>query len=185
METETKQRLIMDKKFITPRMLFIITAILAAAFMRLVPHWPNFTPVAAIALFSGTYISRKAFAFVIPMVAMLLSDLFLGFHSTMIAVYAAFGITVLIGFALRNRVKFGSVALASVASSVIFFLITNFGSWLSGMMPYPMNFSGLMMAYTAGIPFFNNGLMGDLLYSTVLFGGFYLVGLKFPSLVKA
>lgn len=166
-------------------MVLIFVAILTAAFMRLIPHWPNFTPVAAIALFSGTYISRKSLALLIPLSALLLSDLVLGFHSTMIAVYAAFGITVLVGFWLHNRVKFGNIALASVFSSVTFFLITNFGSWISGMMPYPMNFSGLMMAYSAGIPFFNNGLLGDLFYNTILFGGFFLVGIRYPSLVKA
>ncbi len=174
----------MSKNFFTPRMVLIYLAILTAAFMRLIPHWPNFTPVAAIALFSGAFISRKSLALVVPFAALFISDLFLGFHSTMIAVYAAFGITVLTGFWLRNRVKAGNVVLASVFSSVVFFLITNFGSWMSGMMPYPMDFSGLMMAYTAGIPFFNNGLLGDLFYSTVLFGGFYLVGLRFPSLAK-
>ncbi len=166
-------------------MVLIFVAILAAAFMRLVPHWPNFTPVAAMALFSGAFISRKSLAVVVPFSALLLSDLILGFHSTMIAVYASFGITVMVGFWVRNRVKFGNIAMASVFSSVVFFLITNFGSWMSGMMPYPMNLSGLMMAYSAGIPFFNNGLIGDLFYNTIFFGGFYLVGVRFPSLVKA
>jgi hypothetical protein len=175
----------MNNKLFSPRMVLIFVAILAAAFMRLIPHWPNFTPVAAIALFSGTYINRKSFALLVPFSALLLSDLFLGFHSTMVAVYAAFGITVLVGFWLRNRVKFGNIVLASVFSSITFFLITNFGAWMTGMMPYPMNFSGLMMAYSAGIPFFNNGLMGDLFYNTVLFGSFYLIGIRFPSLVKA
>lgn len=175
----------MNNKLFSPRMVLIFVAILAAAFMRLIPHWPNFTPVAAIALFSGTYISRKSFALLVPFSALLLSDLFLGFHSTMVAVYAAFGITVLVGFWLRNRVKFGNIAMASVFSSIAFFLITNFGAWMTGMMPYPMNFSGLMMAYSAGIPFFNNGLMGDLFYNTILFGSFYLIGIRFPSLVKA
>ncbi|MBK6963751.1 MAG: hypothetical protein IPH20_07305 [Bacteroidales bacterium] len=175
----------MNSKLITPRMVLIFVAILTAAFMRLIPHWPNFTPVAAIALFSGTYISRKSLALLIPLSALLLSDLVLGFHSTMVAVYAAFGITVLVGFWLHNRVKFGNIAMASVFSSVTFFLITNFGSWVSGMMPYPMDFSGLMMAYAAGIPFFNNGLLGDLFYNTILFGGFFLVGIRYPSLVKA
>jgi hypothetical protein len=174
----------MNNKFFTPRMILISTAILTAAFMRLVPHWPNFTPVAAIALFSGANISRKSVAFLVPFAAMFISDFFLGFHSTMLTVYAAFGITVLIGFWLNSRVKAGNVVLASVFSSVVFYLITNFGSWISGMMPYPMNFSGLMEAYAAGIPFFNNGLLGDLFYNTILFGGFYLVGLRFPKLVR-
>ncbi|MFH1119734.1 MAG: DUF6580 family putative transport protein [Bacteroidota bacterium] len=174
----------MNNKFFTPRMMLILTAILTAAFMRLVPHWPNFTPVAAIALFSGANISRKSLAFLIPLAAMLISDVILGFHSTMIAVYAAFSITVLVGFRLSGRIRAGNIVLASVLSSVIFYLVTNFGSWYSGMMPYPKNFSGLMEAYAAGIPFFNNGLLGDLFYNTILFGGFYLVGQRYPKLLR-
>jgi len=175
----------MNNKLFSPRMMLIVTAILTAAFMRLGAHWPNFTPVAAIALFSGANISRKSLAFLIPVAAMLISDLFLGFHATMIAVYAAFGITVLTGIWLSNRMKTGNVALASVFSSVVFFIITNFGSWLSGMMPYSKDISGLMQAYAAGVPFFNNGLLGDLFYNAILFGGFYLLGLRFPKLIKA
>lgn len=175
----------MDKKFITPRMILVVTAIVAAVVMRLIPHWPNFTPVAAIALFGGAYITRKSLAFLLPVAALFISDLFLGFHSTMVAVYVGMMITVGLGMALRNRVKAGNVVIASLVSSVIFFLITNFASWLSGMMPYSPDFSGLMMAYAAGIPFFNNGMLGDLFYSTVLFGGFYLIALRYPSLAKA
>ena len=174
----------MDKKFFTPRMILVGMAIIAAVMMRLIPHWPNFTPVAAIALFGGAYISRKSLAFLLPVAAMLISDLFLGFHSTMIAVYLGMIITVMIGITLRNRVKAGNVVIASLVSSVIFFLITNFASWMSGMMPYSLDFSGLMQAYIAGIPFFNNGLLGDLFYSTVFFGGFYLITQRYPSLAK-
>jgi len=175
----------MDKKLITPRMILVVTAIVAAVTMRLIPHWPNFTPVAAIALFGGAYINRKSLAFLMPIAAMLISDLFLGFHATMFAVYIGMTITVMLGIALRNRVKTGNVVVASLVSSIIFFLITNFASWLSGMMPYPLDFNGLMMAYAAGIPFFNNGLLGDLFYNTILFGSFYLITQRYPALAKA
>lgn len=175
----------MENKFFTPRTILIFAAIFGAAIMRLLPHWPNFTPVAAMALFGGVYISRKALAFIIPLAAMFLSDLIIGFHSTMVAVYVGVIITVLIGLGLKNRVKAGNVVIASLISSVIFFLITNFGAWMSGLMPYSKDFSGLVQAYIAGIPFFNNGLMGDLFYSTVFFGGFYLVTKRYPSLVKS
>jgi hypothetical protein len=175
----------MNPRNFSPRMLLIVTAILAAVFMRLLPHWPNFTPVAAIALFSGAHISRKSLAFLIPFAAMFISDIFLGFHATMIAVYAAFGITVLTGIWLGSRVKTGNIAIASIFSSVVFFILTNFGSWLTGMMPYSMDAAGLMQAYAAGVPFFNNGLLGDLFYNTILFGGFYLIGIRFPKLVRA
>ncbi len=175
----------MEKKLLTTRTIFVISAIVIAAFMRLIPHWPNFTPVAAIALFGGAYLNRKALAFLIPVAAMLISDLFLGFHSAMLAVYAALIITVFIGLRLGKNVKAGYVGIASLSSSVIFFLITNFASWMMGAMPYSRDFSGLMQAYVAGIPFFNNGVLGDLFYSTILFGGFYLVSKRYPSLAKA
>lgn len=175
----------MENKILNPRTILIFVAILFAAVMRLLPHWPNFTPVAAMALFGGAYINRKAMAFLVPLAAMFVSDLIIGFHSTMLVVYAGVIITVLIGFGLRSRVKAGNVVIASVISSVVFFLITNFGAWMSGLMPYTKDFSGLLTAYAAGIPFFNNGLMGDLLYSTVFFGSFYLVTKRYPSLAKA
>ncbi|MFA6949590.1 MAG: DUF6580 family putative transport protein [Lentimicrobiaceae bacterium] len=175
----------MEKKFFTSRMIFVITAILVAAVMRLIPHWPNFTPVAAIAIFGGAYINRKVLAFILPVAAMLISDLIIGFHTTMLAVYAGMLISVGIGMMLRNRVKAGNVVIASVVSSVIFFLITNFAAWYTGLMPYTRDFAGLVQAYIAGVPFFNNGLLGDLFYSTVLFGSFYLVSRRVPSMVQA
>lgn len=174
----------MENKFFTSRMIFVITAILVAVVMRLIPHWPNFTPVAAIAIFGGAYINRKALAFILPIIAMLISDLIIGFHTTMIAVYAGMIAAVGIGMLLRNRVKAGNVAIASVSSSVIFFLITNFAAWYTGLMPYSRDFSGIIQSYVAGIPFFSYSLLGDMFYSTVLFGSFYLVSRRVPSMVN-
>jgi hypothetical protein len=175
----------MNKSLITPRFLFIISVIAGAAFLRLIPHWPNFTPIAGIALFGGTYLGRKHLAFIIPFAAMLFSDLLLGFHQTMLAVYASFALIVCIGFLLRNRVGIITVLSASVTSSLIFYLVTNFAAWQSGMMPYPMNFNGLVEAYVAGLPFLNNGILGDLFYNSVFFGGFYLVTQKYPQLSRS
>lgn len=175
----------MNKTSITPRFIVIVTVIFAAALLRLIPHWPNFTPIAGIALFAGTYVGRKHLALIIPFAAMLLSDLFLGLHQTMLAVYLSFALIVGIGFLLRKRVGVLSVFSASIVSSLLFFLVTNFAAWQSGMMPYPMNFIGLIEAYTAGLPFLNNGIMGDLFYNTVFFGGFYLVTQKYPQLARS
>ena len=165
-------------------MIFVISAILFAVVMRLLPHWPNFTPVAAIAIFGGAYISRKSLAYLLPILAMFISDLIIGFHGTMLAVYLGMAFAAFIGIQLRNRVKIGNVALASVASSVVFFIITNFASWYTGLMPYTRDFAGLMNAYIAGVPFFNTSLVGDLFYSGVLFGSFYLISRRVPSLVN-
>lgn len=183
----------MKEKLITPRFIFIVSVIVFGAFMRLIPHWPNFTPIAAMALFGGTYFSRKYLAFIIPMAAMFLSDLIIGLHNNMIAVYIAFAITVMIGFLLSKKVNTGNVILAALSSSVIFFLITNFASWLV-MGLYPLNFAGLMQSYLAGLMFFNDGSMGvsfflnsvisTLLYSGIFYSVFYLAQLRYPALVK-
>ncbi len=84
---------------------------------------------------------------------------------------------------LKNRVKIGSLLLASVSSSVLFFVITNFAVWI-GSPFYPQNFAGLLESYTAGLPFLNNGVLGDLFYNTLFFGAFYLAQQRFPVLAK-
>ena len=174
----------MSKSSVSPRFLVILTVIFTAAFMRLIPHWPNFTPIAGIALFGGTFIGRKHLAFIIPLAAMLLSDLFLGLHQTMLAVYISFSLIVGIGFLLRKRVGVITVLSASIVSSLLFFLVTNFAAWQSGLMPYPMNFNGLIACCAAGLPFLNNGILGDLFYNTLFFGGFYFITQKFPQLAR-
>jgi len=174
----------MNKAEFTPRFLLIFGIIIAGAMLRLIPHWPNFTPIAAMALFGGTYLKRKELAFIIPMVAMLISDAIIGFHEVMFPVYAAFMVIVFIGFRLRSRVNTLNVVTASLLSSVLFFLITNFASWLTGMMPYAPGFPGLMQAYIAGLPFFFNGLMGDFFFNGLFFGAFYLLTSKVPVFFK-
>jgi hypothetical protein len=181
----------MDKKIFTPRFVFIIATIFTAAALRLIPHWPNFTPVAAMALFGGAYFSKKYLAFIVPLAAMFLSDLILGFHASMPAVYIAFAITVLIGMLVARHPKALNIAGAAVASTLIFFLITNFASWLGSTM-YPKDFGGLMACYAAGLAFLNDGklgisfffnsLAGDLFYTGIFFSAFYLARLRFPVL---
>ncbi len=165
-------------------MVFVISAVVFAVVMRIIPHWPNFTPVAAIAIFGGVFINRKALAFLLPILAMFISDLIIGFHTTMLAVYAGMLIAVGLGILMRNRIKVGNIAIATVSSSVIFFLITNFASWYTGLMPYSRDFSGLLQAYVAGIPFFNTSLVGDLFYSGVLFGSYFLISKRVPSIAN-
>ena len=164
---------------ITPRIAFIGGIILFGAVMRLVPHWPNFTPIAAMALFAGANIKKKNLAFLIPFAALFLSDMVLGFHKWMIAVYISFAMVVFIGMWLRSRIKVGSVLLATLGSSILFFIITNFAMWI-GSPIYPQNMAGLIECYTLAIPFMNNGVLGDLFYSTIFFGGFYFVQSRYP-----
>jgi len=133
-------------------MINLITAlllILFAAFSRILPHPANFTPVAAIALFSGTYLNKK-YMLVVPIAAMLLSDLIIGFHSGMIWVYGSFVLIGLIGLWLKNHKKIGNIIGAALLSSIIFFIITNFGVWLTGY--YGLTFNGLIECYTMANP---------------------------------
>lgn len=181
----------MKYKTFTPRFIIVLTMIILAAVLRVLPHWPNFTPIAAMALFAGTYFDRKSYAFAIPMVAMFISDIIIGFHVNMPAVYLSFGITVMIGDAIRRKVSAGSVFLAAVSSSLIFFLITNFSSWLASPF-YPQTFSGLMESYLAGLVFFRdqaqgfsfflNEILGTTFFSAVFYGAFYLAEMRFPVL---
>jgi len=163
----------MKKIELSPKLYIVLIMIFAGAMMRLIPHWPNFTPIAAIALFGGTFLKRKDLAFLVPVAAMLLSDLIIGFHSTMLPVYLSFIAIVAFGLILQKRLTVINTLSASLGASVLFYLVTNFASWTSGLMPYPMNAAGLMQSYIAGLPFLFNGILGDLFYTSVLFGAVY------------
>jgi hypothetical protein len=167
----------MDK----PRFTTLAGMILMAAASRLIPHPPNFTPVAAMALFGGAYVSDRRLAFGLPLAALLLSDAVLGFYHGMIWVYGSFALMVCLGLQLRSRRQWLPIAVAAVASSVLFFILTNFGAWVSDGL-YPRTFGGLGACYVAAIPFFQNTIAGDLIYTALLFGGFALAEKKFPAL---
>ena len=174
----------MQKRMVNPKFLVITGMIFAGAVLRLLPHYPNFTPIAAMALFGGAYVTNKKLSFVIPFAAMILSDLILGFHSTMWAVYLSFALIVVIGFSLREKKRVSNIFLASVSSSVLFFIITNFAVWLTGSM-YPMTFTGLGECFAAAIPFFSPTAIGDLFYVGVFFGAFEFARTKFPALAQS
>ena len=163
------------------RLIALLTAILAAAALRLVPHPPNFTPVGAIALFSGAYLGRRGLAFAAPLGAMVLSDAILGFYEGFWMTYLAVALMVLVGWLALSRLSVARVAGAAIASAVVFFIASNFGTWaLSGM--YPHTLAGLSACYVAAIPFFQNTVAGDLFYATLLFGGFRVAELLSPRL---
>ena len=174
----------MLEKILNKRNLVLLTIVVVAAFTRLMPHWPNFTAIGAVALFGGAYFDKKYLSFVVPFAALFVTDLIIGFHSTMWAVYLSFALIVVIGFNLREQRKILSVGVSAVTASVLFFLITNFAVWLSSPM-YPPTIAGLIESYVLAIPFFHYTLLGDLFYVGVIFGIYELAKLKFPSLVKA
>lgn len=134
----------------------IILFILISVWFRLIPHLPNFTPVTSLALFSGLMLKRKWLSIGIPLVAMMLSDLVLGFSSISIWVYLGFVLVTIIGWFL-NAMNVKSILL----SSLVFFIVSNFGAWLIG---YPHTIEGLVMCYTLAIPFFGYSILGDLFW---------------------
>jgi Family of unknown function (DUF6580) len=165
----------------TPRLVVLVSAIVAAAALRLLPHPPNFTPIGAMALFSAAYLGRRPIAFAAPLGALLLSDLVLGFYHGVVTVYASVALIVVLGWLVLGRVSSLRVGAAAIASSVLFFVITNFGVWLfTGF--YPLTMAGLATCYIAAIPFFQNTVVGDLFYSVLLFGGFALLERTVPTL---
>ena len=152
------------------RLIILSLMVLAAAASRVVPHPYNFTPIAAIALFSGATFERKWLAFAVPLLALFISDAVMGFYAQMWVIYAAFAAIVCIGFALRKRAEFLLIAAGTLSGAVLFFLITNFAPLVD--QPYPRNLDGVLQSYAAGIPFFRNTLLSDIFYSVLLFGGF-------------
>lgn len=151
-----------------------VTIVILGVFSRLLPHPPNFSPITALALFGGAYLPKK-FAF-LPLLALFISDFFIGFYGTdMLYVYGSFTLVGLIGLWLKNNKKPTLVLGSTLFSSVLFFLITNFGVWAPPNNWYPHTFAGLMQSYTLAIPFFRNTLLGDLVWTISLFGGYELV----------
>ncbi|MBL4656863.1 MAG: hypothetical protein JKX73_02600 [Flavobacteriales bacterium] len=166
--------------------------ILIAAFSRLIPHIPNVTAIAAMALFGGAYFSNKKMAFIVPIAAMFLSDVALYFIAgyevftyMRLVLYGTFILIAMIGLRLRGGVTAPKAVIASLSASILFFVLTNFAVWVMGAgNPYPFSLEGLVGCYTAAIPFFRNTIMGDLIFVTILFGGFELAQAKFPALAS-
>jgi hypothetical protein len=149
----------------------LLCAIFGAAALRLIPHPPNFTPTGAMALFSGAQIGRRPLALAAPLSALFLSDLILGFYDGMMVVYAATALIVLLSWFTLRRVTAARLAVASLACSTVFFVITNLGVWLSAGL-YPRTWDGLSACYVAALPFFQNAVVGDFVFSILIFGSF-------------
>ena len=133
-----------------PRFLLLTGMILAAALSRLIPHPPNFSPVAALALFGGAAIASKRLAFALPLAAMFLSDLILGFSSMTPVIYGCFALIVCLGFWVKQNQNVGRIGLAAVVGALLFFIVTNFGVWAMGSY-YPKTGAGLAECFTAKV----------------------------------
>lgn len=153
--------------------LFLVLLILGVA-ARLLPHPANFTPVAALALFGGYYFSKRQ-AVLLPLLTVFIADIFLGgyYGPTMFYVYGSYLLFILIGQLVKGR-RLLTLAPATLASSLLFFIITNFGVWADPLFYYPRTLTGLLECYTAALPFFRNTILGDLFFTTALFGAYEL-----------
>ena len=161
------QKLIMIKLKNNLKVLILpVSLILVLSFSRLIPHPYNFTPILAVGVFGGFYFKNFILSLFVVITSMFVGDLIIGFHSTMIFTYSALAAAVGIGMLIK-KFSFKEVILSGISSSVIFFLITNFGSWLT-MAMYEKSFSGLLQSYVMGIPFFHNTLLSTLIYLLVV-----------------
>lgn len=133
---------------------------------RLIVHEANFTPVIALVLFGGVYFQRR-YAVLFPILLMMGTDLILGFHSVIFFTWGSLVLVSFLGLWLREHKTWANTAGAAIFSAIMFFLITNFGVWLSGY--YPMTFQGLVDCYLMAIPFFRASLLSTIFYSVVLF----------------
>lgn len=161
---------------------FFALLVLFAAFSRLIPHPNNFTPIGGLALFGAAYFGRKYWALLLPLLALYVSSLVL--DNTVYAqwydgfvwfsnpyVYLAFGLIALFGLGMLRKISTLRVLGGALGASAIFFLVSNFGAWLGNPM-YTQDLSGLLTAYAAGIPFLQNTILGDLVYTGFLFGAY-------------
>lgn len=151
------------------KILLALVLIVVAASIRLIPHAPNATPLAAVALFGGATLPAP-WSFAVPLAAMLASDAVIGFDSLpiTISIYASFAVTVVFGYWLRRRRGPWNILLVTLGSSILFYLVTNAAVWkFSGM--YPLTADGLLLSYLYGIPFFRHTIMGDMTYTFSLF----------------
>lgn len=170
------------RELLTPRQLVLVALVVACALSRLVPHPYNFSPIEAVALFSGAYFASRTLAIAVPLAAMLLADAVIGFHWGMPVVYGCIALIALAGRPLGRAVTAPRVALFGLGAATFFFLVTNFAVWAGGTDgTYPHTFGGLIACYVAAIPFFHNQLAGVAFYSVLLFGGWALLRQRLPT----
>jgi len=155
-----------------------IILIIFAAISRLLPHPANFAPIAAVGIFSAFVFKNNYLKFIVPMVAMLISDALIGFYTpfVMISVYGSFAIAVLLGNYLKRHASILNGAGVALLSSIEFFVVTNLAVFLFTPQ-YDKSWQGLINCYFYAIPFFRNTILGDLFYTGVIFGLYF--GIKY------
>ena len=176
------------------RFWFLCALGVIAAVTRAFPHPNNVSPMAAVALFGAATFSSKRWGLAVPLLALMLSDFLLdltfragiqpnwGFYPGQWVVYLCALVTIGIGFAIRGRQSPNTILAATLASSVIFFLVTNLVHTYGPDSIYPLTIEGLTTSYINALPFFANSLLGDLFFSGLLFGGLAFAESRFPAL---
>ena len=152
-----------------------ISLIIIGILLRFVPHTANFTPVAAIALFAGVYLNKKQ-ALIVPLLLMVISDIFLGMHNVVVFTWGSFILVTVIGFWTKRHKSFKGIVSTALVSSFLFYVITNFGVWAMGW--YPQTAKGLLDCYILGLPFLRQFTVSTLVYSAVLFGVYEFIAYR-------
>ena len=165
------------------KILLITLVIFVISLTRIFPHPPNFTPILALALFGGAYLPNKKTAFLIPISAMFLSDLILGFHSQIYAVYGCILILSFLGRTIQSKISILNLTITGISGSLIFFIVTNFSVWLGDNL-YPLTLNGLIQCYVMAIPFFHNTLISTFIFLAILFTSYSFAEKKYQFLKK-
>ena len=184
----------MSQEKINTRFGVILGIIVLAAASRFISPF-NFSPIGAIALFGAAHFSKKVWALVVPLASLWVSSLILDnvFYAQYYDsfqwfsnpfVYLGFALMTVLGLGLLKKVNVATVFGSALAGTVVFFLVTNFGSWLEMPQLYSRDFTGLLASYTAGLAFVQSTLIGNLVYSGLLFGAFELMTRSYPQLAK-
>ena len=159
----------MKKYFkISEKEIFPIGLVLLLAFSRLIPHPPNFTPIIAVAIMSGYFFRNINMSFVVLLTSMLLADIFVGFYEHMFFVYLSLFLITFIFFKIANKINFKNLFVFGFFGSLIFYLISNFGVWATGIL-YEKNLNGLINCYFLAIPFFKNTFFSTIIFSYAAF----------------
>jgi hypothetical protein len=155
--------------------LLLTIVILLMVTYRFFNFIPNFTPIAALALFSGYAFKDKKWAIVFPLIVLFISDIIIGFYDPIVMVftYLSFVIIAILGAKMIKKIKVSNVFLSSITASVTFFILSNFGVWLGGW--YSYSWQGLINCYIMAIPFFRYEIVGTLFFSTIIFSIYHYV----------
>ena len=150
--------------------IFPITLILILVFARLIPHPPNFTPIIAVAIVSGYFFKNINLSLLTLLIAMLISDLFIGFYENVIFVYASLLLITFVFHKISNKINFKNLFIYGFAGSLIFFAVSNLGVWALGSpgvhdIAYEKSLSGLIECYILAIPFFGNTFLSTLIFA--------------------